>query len=279
MKNFLLFSFLLASAPCSADDWNPFLGLEGKFKGPRVLKTAARPPAPSRDVAAPARSPEILEREAAAIVLALGLSSDQTFEPDTMALREIASGLAGLRSRYPEVAALSAGPHANRLMIGILAPENQRLAVVAQQTRQGGFAVKLPSLGIKSIDDAVLSLGGRYQVTALGNTNVMIFVDFARPLDIRKMASRIKSLPGVKYAAPDRFTGGSGGINVAKAGDTWRLTFTHGWGDCPSGCINNEAWYFTIQAEQARWIGYSTREYNSGSNSYSFLIVKPASKQ
>lgn len=50
--------------------------------------------------------------------------------------------------------------------------------------------------------------------------------------------------------------------------DAWYLVFWEGWGDCPSGCINNRYHYFIVKDGQATKVGEYARIYNAATNSF-----------
>ncbi len=67
-----------------------------------------------------------------------------------------------------------------------------------------------------------------------------------RPLNTPKVASFFEGIPGVDFAQQGGSWGPDAGI-VAKVGDGYvELTYTVGWGDCPSGCINRHWWVFRV---------------------------------
>ncbi len=70
-------------------------------------------------------------------------------------------------------------------------------------------------------------------------------------------------------AAPRGTIGASTDITViAPRVDAWYLVFWEGWGDCPSGCINQRYFYFVVQGGQVTKAGEYTRVYNSTTNAY-----------
>jgi|GEM_PF-829900 len=63
--------------------------------------------------------------------------------------------------------------------------------------------------------------------------------------------------------------GASSNIWVFERTDGWDLAFWEGWGDCPSGCINNRYHYFTVKKDgRATKVGEYARIYNADKNSF-----------
>lgn len=66
----------------------------------------------------------------------------------------------------------------------------------------------------------------------------------AEPLNAAALAARFAALPGVVWAEPNGVGGDGNDIRVTRQGAGWRLDYSIGWGDCPSGCINRRTWSF-----------------------------------
>jgi hypothetical protein len=61
--------------------------------------------------------------------------------------------------------------------------------------------------------------------------------------------------------------GSSTDIIVKERVTGWNIVFCHGWGDCPSGCINNRYWYISVEKTgEVTKIGEYLSEYDSESN-------------
>jgi hypothetical protein len=66
---------------------------------------------------------------------------------------------------------------------------------------------------------------------------------------------------------PEGTIGASTNIFVQPTANGWNLIFWEGWGDCPSGCINNRYVYFTVtRAGSISRVGEYLRVYNSAMN-------------
>lgn len=56
------------------------------------------------------------------------------------------------------------------------------------------------------------------------------------------LANELTTKKLVESAEPDNIIGGGNGIQY----NSGTYTFSLGWGDCPSGCINNHYWEFNV---------------------------------
>jgi hypothetical protein len=63
--------------------------------------------------------------------------------------------------------------------------------------------------------------------------------------------------------------GGSTNIIPFERSDGWDLAFWQGSGDCPSGCINNHYYYFSVKKDgRVTKVGEYTRIFNDDDNSF-----------
>ena len=62
------------------------------------------------------------------------------------------------------------------------------------------------------------------------------------------------AIDGVAYAEPDTALGDGSDIEAGKADGRWHVVFRRAWGDCPSGCIEQELSFFTVADREARRI-------------------------
>lgn len=68
----------------------------------------------------------------------------------------------------------------------------------------------------------------------------------SRPINMAALAKRFAAIKGVTYAEPNGGIGDGPGITAQAGTDHWLLTYSLGWGDCPSGCIDRHYWYFEV---------------------------------
>ena len=55
-----------------------------------------------------------------------------------------------------------------------------------------------------------------------------------------------RAIDGVAYVEPDASLGDGSDIEAAKVQGRWYFVFRRAWGDCPSGCIDQELFFFTV---------------------------------
>jgi hypothetical protein len=83
-------------------------------------------------------------------------------------------------------------------------------------------------------------------------------VTFGQPLSMDRLAAQLRTAsPNIPAVQPNAFAGDGDNI-VASSSSVGRvLTFSKGWGDCPSGCIHRHSWEVTIAPSGA----LSVREF------------------
>ena len=69
------------------------------------------------------------------------------------------------------------------------------------------------------------------------------------PLDIAALARRFLPVGGVVSAEPDAVAGDGNDIRGAALGPGWRLEYSVGFGDCPTGCISRHTWTFRVEGD------------------------------
>ena len=80
-----------------------------------------------------------------------------------------------------------------------------------------------------------------------------------------------RAIDGVAYAEPDAALGDGPDIEAAKADGRWHVVFRRAWGDCPSGCIDQELSFFTVTDGEARRIEPAQAR---GMDAFATLIAK-----
>ncbi len=253
-----------------AGDWNPLGQAQqrGQFQSSIAHVEWSRPPRP-KEAQAPAspRTAAAVEKEATAIALRLGMTSDSTYEADPTAVQEFVGVLNDLRSRYPEVDTLDIGVPMGTSLIVSLTPDAQKAVAAANPIAQGDWHAEAApqALGLSELDQAVSSLGGSYRVSVYKQGDVMVVVELGRELDLAKILKRLSSLPGVRGMGSNMLLIGGAGMPKVEKGSAgeWRITLTHGWGDCMAGCIYREAWYFENAGGKTTWKGYVGYGYDT----------------
>ena len=154
---------------------------------------------------------------------------------------EIAEVIHAVRTAHPDVAGIWARE--------LVRPDTLILAIeppLAQPVRgmfdDSGRVVALRTGGpeLDSLNDAVGLRGAK-----LLNASTVLFC-FAPVLNVPAAAAAYAGLDGISHAEPDAFVGDGPDIEAARVHGTWYLIFRDASGDCPSGCINERLFYFTV---------------------------------
>jgi hypothetical protein len=166
----------------------------------------------------------------------LALEVEGQLRPSEEITEQIYNDLFAIRSNYPEIAFITYMPRAvpDEIMIGLTAE-------AAEQFRNGQYHA-LDELnetyGVIEIDSHLLSFIRLLilKFDQIYNTELLsqIYAD--------------ANLPGVRYAEPN-YRIGDGSTIIAEPP---YYCFVHAWGDCPSGCIYREYWYFKVEDGQVR---------------------------
>lgn len=98
-----------------------------------------------------------------------------------------------------------------------------------------------------------------------GPESGQLYLNFSQPVDLRHEASRIVGLPGYGelfgkarlQPYPSMISGDGNRIELVQDEDCQgfggiTLLFSHGWGDCPSGCIHRHYWKVKVQSRGSR---------------------------
>jgi hypothetical protein len=102
-------------------------------------------------------------------------------------------------------------------------------------------------------------LNRRYHVSRI-DTHAIKFravtLYFELVLHPRRLAERYRILPGVSYAEPNGLIGDFPNVYPRKANGHMTYLFRYAQGDCPSGCIYSEYWYFVFSGNLPVFVGH-----------------------
>lgn len=103
-------------------------------------------------------------------------------------------------------------------------------------------------------------LNQQYQVTNIDTTLIHIVsaavLYFKGRLHPWRLAELYAALPAVRYTYPNVGFGDWPNIYARQIGEGITYLFRDAWGDCPSGCIYSEYWYFIFEGDQPVFIGH-----------------------
>ncbi len=71
-----------------------------------------------------------------------------------------------------------------------------------------------------------------------------------------RLAEIYSQLPGLENTSPSFIRGDSPNVYSREIQGGMTYLFRNGWGDCPSGCISNEFWYFSCEGPEPEFVGY-----------------------
>lgn len=95
--------------------------------------------------------------------------------------------------------------------------------------------------------------------TRLGLSDMRVFLhvgiallEFSKYVNLEAAARAYLEIPGVRFANPDAQLGDSPDIEVVRVQETWYVIVRKAWGDCPSGCLHEELFFFIVENDVAR---------------------------
>ena len=72
---------------------------------------------------------------------------------------------------------------------------------------------------------------------------------FREGLNVRAASVAYWMIEGILYAEPDAYLLDGSDIEALMVDEEWYFVFRDAWGDCPSGCIHKEFYYFIVREE------------------------------
>ena len=204
----------------------------GETDTPAQGPTPCPPPAGERSDAA-ILADRIVRRDSGQLLLEVAIRDQLQ--------REIADALGLVRAAYPEVAGIHARERYRPSML-ILGLEPPLLRQVQGMFDPAGAVVTLRA-GDPELDalNARLGLRGARSMGSLG----VIFC-FGPEINVVAAAAAFSRLNGVSFAEPDSRLGDGPDLEAARVNGDWFLVLRNAWGDCPSGCINEQFSFFVI---------------------------------
>ncbi|MGB8657026.1 MAG: hypothetical protein WCE90_04485 [Candidatus Zixiibacteriota bacterium] len=105
------------------------------------------------------------------------------------------------------------------------------------------------------------TLNQRYEVTRIDSLAALhwiglVLLRFRGRLHPYRLAEAYAVLPGVRAASPDGRIGDWPNVYAGQGDGGMTYLFRNGWGDCPSGCISSEYWYFAFAGNQPTFVGH-----------------------
>lgn len=157
---------------------------------------------------------------------------------------ELGPVLSRIRDVYPAVAdiAVWADFAFGELLLGLEPSLSEAVASllegqtepVALRTGNAAFDTLNERLGLTAVD-------------VLSRFETVIFY-FNEHLNVPAAAAAYAAMEGVEYAERNGYLGDGSDIDAVKSEGIWYVVARRAWGDCPSGCINEELFFFIVHA-------------------------------
>lgn len=101
--------------------------------------------------------------------------------------------------------------------------------------------------------DVLNAAYGPVTISDMGFGSTVLHLKFSQPYHPERLAAVYEALDGVVYAEPNGLIGDSGTIFVSGN----QYTLSYGWGDCPSGCIDEHFWTYAVADGKVQLVGES----------------------
>jgi len=180
--------------------------------------------------------------EAELIALCL---SGQLVAPDDLYERVLAD-LTSIRGIFgdslPSITQITFWPHwvPGCLLMGF----DDSIVVKIRQGEYHAWDELNEQYGIESIDTSMIFVMG------------FVRLNFTGRLHPRRLQELYAVLPGIWSVSPNGIIGDGSNVYARETTSGMTYLFRNGWGDCPSGCIENEFWYFSCEGPQSEFVGY-----------------------
>jgi hypothetical protein len=100
-----------------------------------------------------------------------------------------------------------------------------------------------------------------FRVLEYNGTGAMKIL-FAEPLNPQPLYPVFAALSGIEYAGQEGYIGDGDRAFLVRG--TGLYIFRHGYGDCPSGCINQDLYYFTVEDNEVTQLDLEEAQALSG---------------
>ena len=164
--------------------------------------------------------------------------------------REIDLVLTHIRNRHPRTNEISARQW-HRPSVLLLELEGDLLDAVIEHWKNGNVG-PLPRIGHAAFDELNARIGLR-KAEALPAFSTVI-MSFGKLANLRAAREAYAAMEGVRRASFDESLGDGPDIVAVNPGGTWYVAMRNAWGDCPSGCIDSETFFFIVKRGQIKQV-------------------------
>jgi hypothetical protein len=151
--------------------------------------------------------------------------------------------LAAIRRRYTDLAQVWDPGHAQWLEVPIsveLADSLQKRAYQIDPHFGGSvlrYLIRHTQVAVLDSLDEAFDVQGLALDYLFGDDDPRVQIKFQKPMNLRRVASSYRLLPGVRGAGiTHMFDNPYGFVRLSREGPRWTFTFGKGEGDCPAGC-------------------------------------------
>ncbi len=157
--------------------------------------------------------------------------------------QEIDLVLTQIRNRHPRMADISARRW-HRPSVLLLELEGDLLDAVVERWKDGNVG-SLPRTGHAAFDELIARTGlHRADVLPSLSTVIMHVSNLA---NLRVAREAYAATEGVRHASLDERLGDGPDIVATNPDGAWYVAMRNAWGDCPSGCIHSETFFFIVK--------------------------------
>lgn len=181
--------------------------------------------------------------------------------------REIDLVLAQIRDRHPRMSEISARRWYAPARL-ILHLEGDLLDAVIERW-QNGNGEPLPRTGHATFDELNAEIG-LHKARAYPRSS-MVIVSLSKLANMRTVHQAYAAIDGVRHVELDWFLGVGSDILATNDGGSWHVAMRNAWGDCPSGCMHEETFYFVVRSGHLEQV-----EENEARNIRQFRDLIPA---
>ena len=156
---------------------------------------------------------------------------------------EIAPALSRIRDAYPEVADVTVQtPYAFGQLFLTLETGLFEAVVSLLEGQTGPVELRTGHAEFDALNER---LGLSVVIDVFPRFGVFTFY-FDEYLNVPAAAATYEAMEGIEFAESNAQVGDGPDIDMAKSEGRWYVVVRRAWGDCPSGCINEELHFFIV---------------------------------
>ena len=164
---------------------------------------------------------------------------------------EVAAVLSTIRDAYPAVADITTRP-SHSLGVLLVGLEPGLFNVVSSLVEEQDGPVELRT-GYEEFDSLNATLGLSAVLDLFHIFHGAVFY-FSEHLNVPVAAAAYAMVEGIEYAEPDGHLGDGPELYADYSQGRWYVVARHAEGDCPSGCIIEELFYFVVDGTDVEMI-------------------------